>query len=482
MNHCVPDHFTNIEDTNYTSSSFIISTSTTNRSKKSSSMQNDDDIMELLWHNGQLVMHSQTQQRPFKNNININTNKLNETVLSTDDDHSTHLFMQEDEMASWLHYPLNDSHLIDCADLLYHNSNPTPCVTTTAIDTPPLLQSTRPPIPPPPPPPPSKPVVLHNFPNFSPKPQPEVVDSSLTPRELRGGASGGGVAVGTAGTSSINVGTEVVDVTVTSSPDFSSGSAEKHPSTEMRKRKGKESTVDYCECEDVEFEPSDSKKQNRGSTSSTKRSRAAEVHNLSERRRRDRINEKMKALQELIPRCNKSDKASMLDEAIEYLKSLQLQVQMMSMGCGMVPMMFPGIQTQYMAPMTMGGFGMSMGMDMGMGMARPMMPFPNSMPSPNAAARFPIPPFHIQTNQADPLLNTLGMHNTNQPRIPIFQDTHQQQYMGLRQMQLPLQQQFSQAVVSQVAARQLKIAISNNKVEILHGGDTLLKCSCPQVL
>lgn len=86
---------------------------------------------------------------------------------------------------------------------------------------------------------------------------------------------------------------------------------------------------------DVEFEATDVKKQARGSTS-TKRSRAAEVHNLSERvsnllqlykgqcsffcvfvirlfmeniptlqRRRDRINEKMKALQELIPRCNK---------------------------------------------------------------------------------------------------------------------------------------------------------------------------------
>ncbi|NP_001168665.1 uncharacterized protein LOC100382453 [Zea mays] len=37
----------------------------------------------------------------------------------------------------------------------------------------------------------------------------------------------------------------------------------------------------------------------------TKRSRTAEVHNLSERRRRDRINEKMRALQELIPNCNK---------------------------------------------------------------------------------------------------------------------------------------------------------------------------------
>ncbi|KAG0448904.1 hypothetical protein HPP92_027590 [Vanilla planifolia] len=55
---------------------------------------------------------------------------------------------------------------------------------------------------------------------------------------------------------------------------------------------------------------------------------------------RDRINEKMKALQDLIPHCTKSDKASMLDETIEYLKSLQQQVQMMWMGSGMVPMVF----------------------------------------------------------------------------------------------------------------------------------------------
>ncbi|GAB4846967.1 hypothetical protein Ancab_025977 [Ancistrocladus abbreviatus] len=59
----------------------------------------------------------------------------------------------------------------------------------------------------------------------------------------------------------------------------------------------------------------------------SKRGRAAEVHNLSEKRRRSRINEKMKTLQKLIPNSNKTDKASMLDEAIEYLKQLQLQVQ-----------------------------------------------------------------------------------------------------------------------------------------------------------
>ncbi|XP_059642828.1 transcription factor SPATULA-like [Cornus florida] len=75
----------------------------------------------------------------------------------------------------------------------------------------------------------------------------------------------------------------------------------------------------------------------------SKRSREAEVHNLSEKRRRSRINEKMKALQNLIPNSNKTDKASMLDEAIEYLKQLQLQVQMLTMrnGLSLYPMCVP---------------------------------------------------------------------------------------------------------------------------------------------
>ncbi|KAL5198936.1 hypothetical protein ABZP36_002448 [Zizania latifolia] len=84
-----------------------------------------------------------------------------------------------------------------------------------------------------------------------------------------------------------------------------------------------------------------------------RRTRAAEVHNMSERRRRDRINGKMRALQELVPHCNKTDKASILDEAIEYLKSLQLQLQIMWMTTGIAPMMFPGAP-QLMPPMRMG--------------------------------------------------------------------------------------------------------------------------------
>ncbi|XP_010538109.1 PREDICTED: transcription factor SPATULA-like [Tarenaya hassleriana] len=76
-------------------------------------------------------------------------------------------------------------------------------------------------------------------------------------------------------------------------------------------------------------------------SSSSKRCRAAEVHNLSEKRRRSRINERLKALQKLIPNSNKTDKASMLDEAIEYLKQLQLRVQMLVMSNGVS--LYPGI-------------------------------------------------------------------------------------------------------------------------------------------
>ncbi|XXG66483.1 hypothetical protein AAC387_Pa06g0043 [Persea americana] len=92
------------------------------------------------------------------------------------------------------------------------------------------------------------------------------------------------------------------------------------------------------------------------STVSTKRSRAATVHNQSERQRRDKINQRMKTLQKLVPNSSKMDKASVLDEVIEYLKQLQTQVRMMSS--------FPHM----MMPMTtMRQLQMSMMAQMGMG-------------------------------------------------------------------------------------------------------------------
>ncbi|CAO2833976.1 unnamed protein product [Amaranthus hypochondriacus] len=88
--------------------------------------------------------------------------------------------------------------------------------------------------------------------------------------------------------------------------------------------------IDDVECHSEE----EARMKSAAFKNSSKRSRAAEVHNMSEKRRRQRINEKLKALQKLIPNSNKTDKASMLDEAIEYLKQLQLQVQMLTLRNG----------------------------------------------------------------------------------------------------------------------------------------------------
>nr|WQQ41812.1 bHLH70 protein [Camellia japonica] len=62
-----------------------------------------------------------------------------------------------------------------------------------------------------------------------------------------------------------------------------------------------------------------------------RRGQATDPHSIAERLRRERIAERMKSLQELVPNGNKTDKASMLDEIIDYVKFLQLQVKVLSM-------------------------------------------------------------------------------------------------------------------------------------------------------
>ncbi|GJN10301.1 hypothetical protein PR202_ga28384 [Eleusine coracana subsp. coracana] len=84
--------------------------------------------------------------------------------------------------------------------------------------------------------------------------------------------------------------------------------------------------------EDADFEDVDEARPSRQPASSKRRTRSAEFHNMSER----------------------TDKASILDEAIEYLNSLQMQVQIMWMTTGVAPMMLlPGAH-QLMSPMGMG--------------------------------------------------------------------------------------------------------------------------------
>ncbi|KAK4568123.1 hypothetical protein RGQ29_003765 [Quercus rubra] len=109
-----------------------------------------------------------------------------------------------------------------------------------------------------------------------------------------------------------------------------------------------------------------------GRSHSTRKTRAAAIHNQSERRRRDKINQKMKTLQRMVPNANKTDKASMLDEVIEYLKLLQAQVQQLMSMRSMPQMMMPlgmqqHLQMSLLARMGM-GVGLGMGMGMGMGM------------------------------------------------------------------------------------------------------------------
>ncbi|KAI4341577.1 hypothetical protein MLD38_026287 [Melastoma candidum] len=63
-----------------------------------------------------------------------------------------------------------------------------------------------------------------------------------------------------------------------------------------------------------------------------RRGQATDSHSLAERARREKISERMKLLQDLVPGCNKvTGKAVMLDEIIKYVQSLQRQVEFLSM-------------------------------------------------------------------------------------------------------------------------------------------------------
>ncbi|KAL6577734.1 hypothetical protein OROMI_010062 [Orobanche minor] len=63
-----------------------------------------------------------------------------------------------------------------------------------------------------------------------------------------------------------------------------------------------------------------------------RRGQATNSHSLAERIRREKISDRMKFLQDLVPGCSKlTGKAVMLDEIINYVQSLQRQVEFLSM-------------------------------------------------------------------------------------------------------------------------------------------------------
>ncbi|URE08664.1 Helix-loop-helix DNA-binding domain [Musa troglodytarum] len=297
----------------------------------------DSELVELLWQDMHVFMH--TQSNHGASAINDESKPDQEPHCERSLARSAGL-IQDDETVSWLQFPLDDPQAKEfCSDFFSEMAGigvigvPTESTAFTA---------TRPPRPPP-----------------GCKPQASSFgegDASIcgsnqihAQADLRRDSA----AAAAKGLPSETERKHAYETTLTSSSGGSDCSVRRmrkqiFGSNRSQKRRKRDADDREYQSEEAEIESMEAKKLAQRSTS-TRRSRAAEVHNLSERRRRDRINEKMKALQELIPRCNKTDKASMLDEAIGYMKSLQLQVQIMWMGSAMAQMMFPGVQ-QYMSP------------------------------------------------------------------------------------------------------------------------------------
>lgn len=308
----------------------------------------EDDIVELLGKSSQVVTSSQTQTpscdpplilRGSGSGDGEGNGPLPQPPPPLY--HQQSLFIQEDEMASWLHQPNRQDYLY--SQLLYSGVASTHPQSLASLE---------------PPPPPRAQYILaadrptghilaerraENFMNISRQrgniflggveavPSNSTLLSSATESipathgtESRATVTGGvsrtfavpglgprgkAVAIETAGTQSwglCKAETEPVQRQPATETDI----------TDERKRKTREET-------NVENQGTE---EARDSTSS-KRSRAAIMHKLSERRRRQKINEMMKALQELLPRCTKTDRSSMLDDVIEYVKSLQSQIQ-----------------------------------------------------------------------------------------------------------------------------------------------------------
>ncbi|KAK4802235.1 hypothetical protein SAY86_000438 [Trapa natans] len=216
---------------------------------------------------------------------------------------------------------------------------------------------------------------------------------------------------------------------------------------DMLKRKSK------GHVEDVEEKLVCGKKQDTaGGDTSTRKSQAAEVHNLSERRRRDRINEKIRALQELIPNSSKVDKASVLEGAVEYAKTLKHQLQMLRMGsCSyMVPMMLPA-GMQYMEHMPC------------FPSMAPLMPSMNPMASPMCSlhAQGLLPPFPRSSLVPSP--NTLVMKPSAGPddAVGVLQPVQNQD-------PLPVVQSISRQNAQNTSLSCMTKQKSRSKVILLH--------------
>ncbi|KAG7574703.1 Helix-loop-helix DNA-binding domain superfamily [Arabidopsis suecica] len=307
------------------------------------SIRPHDELVELLWRDGQVVLQSQTHREQTQKQ------EHHEEALRSN------TFLEDQETVSWLQYPPDEDpfETDDFSSHFFSTVDPFQRPTSETVKPNPPQVMVKPKACPDPPqvmPPPK--LRLTNSPSGIRETEMEQYSvTTIGPSHCGSNPSQNDFDVSMSHDRSKNI-EEKLNPNVSSSSGGSSGCSFGKDIKEMacgrsittdRKRKHIMDTDDSVSLSDAIGNKSNQR------SGSNRRSRAAEVHNLSERRRRDRINERMKALQELIPHCSKTDKASILEEAIDYLKSLQLQLQVMWMGSGMAaaaaaPMMFPGVQ------------------------------------------------------------------------------------------------------------------------------------------
>ncbi|KAK4848109.1 hypothetical protein QYF36_009448 [Acer negundo] len=163
--------------------------------------------------------------------------------------------------------------------------------------------------------------------------------------------------------------------------------------------------------------------------------RAAKIHNLSEKKRRVKISTKMNTLKEMMPNCNKTDRASILDNAVNYVQFMKLRTELMS-GSTVTPYITPSGLPGEHGPQYSQFLPIRPKLDMGLfGMC-----YPNGVPvlqAPSAAS------FHPSFSGGfSPGINFLSQGDQFTSQVaPSIAIAHQQQQLQQQQQQQQEQQQ-----------------------------------------
>ncbi|GJZ03733.1 Myc-type, basic helix-loop-helix domain-containing protein [Tanacetum coccineum] len=98
------------------------------------------------------------------------------------------------------------------------------------------------------------------------------------------------------------------------------------------KGRGDFQSSSFCGSEDVSNASQEFEGGANNSTEKTRASRGAatDPQSIYARKRRERINERLKTLQTIVPNGTKVDISTMLEEAVHYVKFLQLQIKLLS--------------------------------------------------------------------------------------------------------------------------------------------------------